>query len=80
MIKSLKDADIQVRVSGGERRTRTLPRFVVFKSQNSKKYLCCDEDEPVLKFNGKDAMSPYSKHEVVMDRTNFSKFIHSLTY
>ncbi|KAG5566819.1 hypothetical protein RHGRI_002380 [Rhododendron griersonianum] len=67
MIKLLKDAEIQVIVSVGERKMRTLPRFVVFKSAHNNKYLCCDEDEPnLLRFNGKDAMSPYSKHEVMI--------------
>ncbi|KAF7153376.1 hypothetical protein RHSIM_Rhsim01G0221700 [Rhododendron simsii] len=47
---------------------RTLPRFVVIKSAHNNKYLWCDEDEDepnLLRFNGKDAMSPYPKHEVM---------------
>ncbi|KAI8573758.1 hypothetical protein RHMOL_Rhmol01G0301100 [Rhododendron molle] len=40
MIKLLKDADIEVIVSVGKRKMRTLPRFVVFKSAHNNKYLC----------------------------------------
>lgn len=69
LIEYFKAADLKVTVSDMRNR---LPSFVVFKSEHNGKYLRCDEHWPyLLKFTGKDAQSPYTKHKVEMAKCGY---------